>query len=80
MNKIYIVFECDGHRTHTSTVIKFITTSLKKAEVLYKHAGKYYTDNQYFLNLAIYEPVLKLDGGNNILNELSILKTTEDNG
>jgi hypothetical protein len=78
MKKLYIVFECDDHRSYDSYVIKLITSSKKVANKLYNAARKHYdTDDSYHLNIASYTPVLIPECDNNVLRDLVVFRTTE---
>lgn len=80
MQKLFIVYECNMHRDYISFVIKLICTSKRQATSHYKKLSKTYnilTDN-YYLNLGYYVPTLIPEGDNNILSEIILLNTTED--
>jgi hypothetical protein len=78
MKELYIVFECDNHRAYQKYCIKLITSSKKVANTLYNKARKHYdTDDNYYLNIASYTPVLIPECDNNVLRDLVVFKTTE---
>jgi hypothetical protein len=78
MKKLYVVFECDNHRSYNSYVIKLITPSILIANKLYKTAKKEWIGSDHYLNIGEYIPKFVPECDNNILNEISVIKTTEN--
>jgi len=80
MKTIYLIFECDIERSIKSYVIKLITHNKDLAIKHYKTSKHIYEgDEEYYLNLAEYEPDLNGGGEVNVLRELIIMKTTDEN-
>lgn len=78
MKNLYIVFECDGHRSYDSYVVKLITPSVRLANKLFNKARKHYdTDAEYYLNIGSYTPSFIPECDNNVLSDLKVIKTTE---
>lgn len=78
MKNLYIVFECDGHRTYNSYVIKLITPSIRLANKLFNTARRHYDINaEYYLNIGCYTPLLVPECDNNVLQNLQVIKTTK---
>lgn len=77
MNKVYVVFECDNHRSHDSYCIKLLSGSLIEAMKIYNKDKKEYRTNDWFYNLALYKPTGKECFTGNVLRDLEIIKTTE---
>lgn len=80
MKKLYIVYECDTHRSYDFYVIKLITPSIRLANKLFNAGKRHYDINtDYYLNIGCYTPVLIPECDNNILRNLKLIKTTESN-
>jgi len=78
MKKLYVVFECDNHRSYSSYVVKLITPSIRLAQRLYKIAKKEWMGSDYYLNIGEYIPEFVPECDNNFLDEISVIKTTEN--
>ena len=77
MNKVYLVFECDSHRSIGSYCVKFLSASLIEAINIYNKDKKEYRNNDWFYNLALYKPTGNECFTGNVLRDLEIIKTTE---
>ena len=77
---IYIIYECDAHRSYSSFCIKEICTSKTTAIAFYKEGKKryYQKGDGYFLNLAEYEPRFNLSFDNSVLADMNIIMTSEN--
>lgn len=77
--KIYIIYECNAHRSDNSVVIKWMTSAFQKAENYYENNKKDYVgDREWFYNLGIYD----LDAENtsndsNMITDIELYLTTE---
>ncbi len=78
MKKLYIVFECTKHRYYATHVIKLITPSIRIAKRLYNNAKKDWMGSDYYLNIGEYTPKFVPECDNNILDEIKLIKTTEN--
>jgi len=76
---IYIVFECDVWNSYSSYVIKEILTNKAEAISFYNKGKKHYsnTGEEYILNLGVHTKRLNLSLDNNVLRDLTIIKSTK---
>jgi hypothetical protein len=78
---IYIVYECDKHRTHASTCVKEIFTSKQQALSFYNKGVKLFKmqgESEWFLNLATHSPRINLSLDNDVLHDMVLIKSNED--
>jgi hypothetical protein len=76
---IYIVFECDAWSSYSSYVIKEIFTNKAEAVSFYNKGKKHYSNvgETYILNLAVHTKRLNMSLDNNVLRDLTIIKSTK---
>lgn len=76
---IYIVFECDVWNTYSSYVIKEIFTNKVEAISFYNKGRKRYskTGEAYILNLGIHTKRLNLSFDNDVLSDLTVIRSTK---
>ena len=54
--KLYIIYECDAHRSYDSMVIKWITNNKAKATKFFDYWKQaYVNDHSWFFNVGTYE-------------------------
>lgn len=78
---IYIVYECDTHRSHQSTCVKEIFTNKQKALAFYRKGVKLFKaqgESEWFINLATHEPRLNASFDNDVLHDMVLIKSNED--
>jgi hypothetical protein len=78
MKKIYIVFECDKHRSYVSTQIKYLSGDKKEALSAFVRLKRFYFKQDFFLNLGEYVPLKdKITPDSAIERDFKVIKTTE---
>lgn len=79
MNTIYIVYECDSHRSYDSVVIKYMTTAKVKAKAFYNYYKQNYVDDSsWFFNLGYYEmDIDSCSDESNAVRDIDLLISTE---
>lgn len=72
MKSLYIVFECNSQRSTDSVVIKLITPNRQKAEGMFNSCKEGYEDQDYYLNVCEYTPVIHPECDNDVINEFEV--------
>jgi hypothetical protein len=78
---IYIVYECDAHRSYKSFCVKEIFTNKKKALAFYNKGVKLFKaqgESDWYINLAEHKPRLNLSFDNDVLHDMVLIKTNEE--
>lgn len=78
MKKVYIVFECDAHRSLDTYCIKLLTSNKREAIRIFKEGKPLYDkDMNWYYNVGEYEPSGNENSNGNVLRDLEIILTTE---
>lgn len=78
MKKLYVVYECDTHRSYSSYVIKLVTANKDIAKTLFNENKKSYKNSDYSLNVSEYQPNLNSKCDNNFIQEFETPFLTTD--
>lgn len=79
MKKVYVIFECDFHRSYESYCIKMLTSNYREALKHFKeNKAEYVKEQDWTYNLASYTLTGEETSQSNALRDLEILLTTEE--
>lgn len=79
---IYIVYECDNHRNYNSICVKEIFTNRQKAIAYYNKGVRLFNkqgESDWYINLARHVPRMNESFDNNVLRDMVLIKSNEEN-